>query len=491
MMGCDFNKAARTGRSVGQYMTPMVLAVWGALAMAGDADWDQGHNRYEPTDDSEPGPCEQSQCQGCEKSTGSPVFVSTGHLLWQESIASVPGQPRLELTLTYNSHDPRDGIFGNGWSSGCEARLIRTANRTDGEDQVILREGDGQRYRYQRSADGDGFQAPPGVNNELEYVDGDGSGVARLESGSGMKRWFDASGRLVRREQPNGRFIAYNYSDQGQLTKIEASGGRYFRLSYNNAGRVSKLTDQAGRSWQFGYDAKGNLTRVTNPTGGVRRFDYQDYQPPGDAHVYQQLTEVTDAAGVTDLAVSYNGEQVARYTEGANTFEYSYDDGAQQLTKTDSTGARWQYRYNDQGLIVSETNPAGETTHYDYDDEGNRISRTDPKGNEWRFEYDERNRQVSLTNPLGNTSKREYGDQGVVYADIAVTGQFTPMSQNREVSQYSGQTDKAEDSIVRADEGGLERRGKSTVDVSARSVSADLNAELLSTIESTLGGGRV
>jgi hypothetical protein len=87
--------------------------------------------------------------------------------------------------------------------------------------------------------------------------------------------------------------------------------------------------------------------------------------------------------------------------------------------------------------------------------------------------------------------KREYGDRGIVYADIIVTGQFTPMSQDREVSQFSGESDRAEDHIVRADEGGLEKRGKSTVNIKARSVSGDLNAELLDTIETSMGGGRV
>ena len=87
--------------------------------------------------------------------------------------------------------------------------------------------------------------------------------------------------------------------------------------------------------------------------------------------------------------------------------------------------------------------------------------------------------------------KREYGDRGVVYANVVVTGQFTSMSQDREVSQYSGQSDKTEDRLVRTDEGGLETRGKSTVDVKARSTAAKLNAELLDTIESALGGGRV
>lgn len=84
--------------------------------------------------------------------------------------------------------------------------------------------------------------------------------------------------------------------------------------------------------------------------------------------------------------------------------------------------------------------------------------------------------------------KREYGDRGVVYAHMLVYGRYTPMSQDREVSQYSGRSDRTEDRIVRADEGGLETRGKSTVDIRARSADAELNSQLVQTIQAGLGG---
>ncbi len=85
--------------------------------------------------------------------------------------------------------------------------------------------------------------------------------------------------------------------------------------------------------------------------------------------------------------------------------------------------------------------------------------------------------------------KREYGDRGVVYAHVLVYGRYTPMSQNREMSQSAGQSDRTEDRIVRADEGALGDRGKSTVEIRARSADAELNSELVQTVQDGLGGG--
>lgn len=80
--------------------------------------------------------------------------------------------------------------------------------------------------------------------------------------------------------------------------------------------------------------------------------------------------------------------------------------------------------------------------------------------------------------------KREYGDRGVVYANIQVTGQFTSMTQDSEVSTF----DQSEDRLVRSDEGGLETRGKSEVEIKARSADSELNADLISKIKQGLTG---
>lgn len=80
--------------------------------------------------------------------------------------------------------------------------------------------------------------------------------------------------------------------------------------------------------------------------------------------------------------------------------------------------------------------------------------------------------------------KREFGDEGVVYADIQVTGKFTSMSKQSEVSVF----EDTEDRVVRRDEGGLDTRGKSTIDIKARSASSDLNTELITKLQRGLRG---
>lgn len=80
--------------------------------------------------------------------------------------------------------------------------------------------------------------------------------------------------------------------------------------------------------------------------------------------------------------------------------------------------------------------------------------------------------------------KREFGDEGVVYADIQVTGKYTAVSQRSEVSAF----DESDERIVRSDEGGLEERGKATIEIRARSTSSALNTEVINKIGRGLSG---
>ena len=80
--------------------------------------------------------------------------------------------------------------------------------------------------------------------------------------------------------------------------------------------------------------------------------------------------------------------------------------------------------------------------------------------------------------------KREFGDEGVVYADIQVTGRFTAMSKESQISV----SDDSGDRVVRSDEGGLETRGKTTAKIKARSASSELNTDFIGKIENGLQG---
>lgn len=80
--------------------------------------------------------------------------------------------------------------------------------------------------------------------------------------------------------------------------------------------------------------------------------------------------------------------------------------------------------------------------------------------------------------------KREYADEGVVYGDLEVTGKFTAMGRESEMS-VSNETG---DRVIRSDEGGLDTRGKTNIQIEARSASSDLNTDLINKIERGLAG---
>lgn len=81
--------------------------------------------------------------------------------------------------------------------------------------------------------------------------------------------------------------------------------------------------------------------------------------------------------------------------------------------------------------------------------------------------------------------RREYGDEGVVYAGIKIRGRFAAESEETQVSAF----DETEDRLVRKTEGGLGERGRSTIEINARSASSELNSRFISTLEGAFGGG--
>lgn len=376
--------------------------------------WDQNHDTTTPEENEDPPEtCEGDTCNECD--LGSPVYVATGHLLWSETDVSLNGRPNLSVSRAYNSHDPRDGLFGNGWSTNCEISIYKTTSideETGAEqEQYVILLPNGKRHIYEVGSDGT-VMSPDGRYDTLEPQD---EGTVKLTALNGSYRIFDRAGHVLQKTDRNGNSVIYEYDDADRLVTMRDENGRSLAFAYNAAGRVSAISDHGGRQWYYDYDGEGNLVSITDPEGGLRQFDYEQYTNSADGQIYQHLVRITDASGVVVIEVQYNGSRVASYTEGENRYNYTHDTAQKRAIKVDKTGLTWTYTYNDRqektGVAVSNVNGGSDSTEYTHDPNGNRTLIVDPAGKEWSYDYDELGRLLSQTNPLGETTKYSYLDQ--------------------------------------------------------------------------------
>lgn len=429
-----FKKTKGASALYGVFAALMVLCTTLAVttpALAYHFPWDQGHDTFDWNDPNDPGPCEGPECDPC-KSTGSPVYIPTGHFVWTEQDIQIPGRPGLSISRTYNSNDPKVGMFGNGWSSNCDSVAIKTVDWEKGSEggtlsatTYLLREPNGKRYSYTLGENGQ-VEAPTGRDDQVELLSG---GEIKLSAQSGSYRIYNASGQLLEDAAPSGESISYEYDDTGRLVRMAASSGAYLDFDYNPQGFVGSITDSASRQWQYFYDTDGNLVQVQDPTGGSWDYAYQPYSPPADAQTYHQLTRITDPDGVVVTDVAYNGTRVASYTSGENTYSYSYNVSQKTVVKTDSVGATWTFVYDEDAVITKVTAADNTSEQYVYDDDGNMVNYIDQAGNEWLSTFDEQGRRLSFTDPLGNTEQWSYGsDQLYPTTATSPTGRITNAS---------------------------------------------------------------
>lgn len=377
--------------------------------------WDQGHDTTAPENPSPPGPCPDGGCQNDPHncgSQGSPVYIATGHFIWSETDIELKGRPYLAAKRTYNSHDPRTGLLGNGWSMGCEESILATYKPSNGNiliKMMVRRLANGKRYVYEPWNSTRRFYRAPGLFDTIEIMD-DGSKTIRLTDRDGSYKVFPnigfgrgIFGKIIAEVDRNGNAINYTYDTHGRLTQKADTHGRSLNYAYNTNGLVAAITDHTGRSWQYAYDADGNLISVTDPLGGVRQYAYTAYRE--GAYTYQHLTQVTDETGVVETEVTYKDERVATYKEYENTFTYQFDTINRRATKTDSYGSRWVFTYNETGQYTQIKKPLNRTEIYDRDNNSLVTRFVDASGTEYSYTYDQYSNQLTETDERGTVTR--------------------------------------------------------------------------------------
>ncbi|MGP4102279.1 RHS repeat-associated core domain-containing protein [Nonomuraea sp. KM90] len=250
--------------------------------------------------------------------------------------------PPLSVVRTFNSMDPRtDGMFGAGWSTRWDMKVVKEVRGTATSALVTYPEG--RQVRFVANGDGT-FQPPPGMYATLAEESG---GTWRLRDKTNATYLFNAAGRLTKMTDQRGRSSDLTYDTGGKLSKVTGVGGRSVTFTWqgNQVATVSSdPVDGQPLIWTYGYD-QGRLTQVCAPVeapncttyeyggGSLYRSSVLDSDPFG----YWRLSEATGNAidlgwGAGDATYDSTAKRAQPGALAGTT------DGAVELTT--STGVR-------------------------------------------------------------------------------------------------------------------------------------------------------
>ena len=342
---------------------------------------------------------------------GEPFSFSTGNLVEQEKLFSLPGLggSSTDLTLFYNSQDGRLSRVGAGWSFGLGARAQRFS---DGSVMVVR--GDGASFVFTSDGHG-GYLADPAVHQTLAEQPG---GRLLLTDVSGESWLFDAGdiegiGELIQHTDAHGAATTLSYGTPDEntqqfvpLTSITVPGGQVIQVQSDALGRVTGFTRPGGDHWGLTYDGAGNLTTVTLPDGRTHAFTYDG------AH---QLITGTDATGTLYLKNEYDAQgRVVKQWDAVGklrTLDYSKPG---QTTYTDTRGRKSVYFYDASFRVTKVQHPDGTTAAFGFDGQNNVTTSTDENGHTTTYTYDGSGNILTDTSPTGAVTKYTYTPSGLV-----------------------------------------------------------------------------
>ncbi|MBI5149483.1 MAG: fibronectin type III domain-containing protein [Candidatus Omnitrophica bacterium] len=230
---------------------------------------------------------------------------------------------------------------------------------------------------------------PDGTFAGVSYDDW--TAAATDENGHMQKSYFDAYGRLVKKEEYTGAdgrspyypgtptytlyaTTLYSYDSEGNLVQTKDAYNNTTTITYDVLGRKTAMTDPNMGHWSYQYDLNGNLTkqidakgqtlaftydalnRLTNKTDGVNgtvNVNYTYDNATASNFAKGRLTQAAYSGGNTQFAYDELGREL-QSIKAMNTTDYSVNRGYDALNNL------LQVQYPDQKNIYYQYNPAGQ-----------------------------------------------------------------------------------------------------------------------------------
>ncbi|HMU08688.1 MAG TPA: RHS repeat-associated core domain-containing protein [Ferruginibacter sp.] len=335
---------------------------------------------------------------------GTQVNTYTGNLFISRNDIYIPARGfDLNISFNYNSFNyEQNNGFGNGWSSGYSIRYI---NDTAGSKTIVW--GDGREDNYTLLS-GSTFRSPKGFFSVFSQYQ---PNKYLLTEPDGTKFYFDNSThkRVTRKEDPNGNYINFNYTDT-LLTSLINTAGQTISFTYNSNGDLATVVDAIAapaRTYTYTYESNGNLKQVTDPMGGTNKYSYLINGP---------MKTMTDKNNNTVDIIYFSDFSISEIIGCNKRISFSYDTSTNITIVTDHLASGnnqvTKYGYKKSGsqvwLSSISGNCCGFNMSFEYDDNGNKIKETDANGNVYNYTYDSSGNMLTMKDPLSRISTFTY-----------------------------------------------------------------------------------
>ncbi len=287
---------------------------------------------------------------GCEDATLNPVYWSDGNMRLTdgEPLPAIGGHG---LTRTYDSDEQLGGLFGRGWTTLFEQRLI---THDDGAISILSATNEAVTFR---PAAGSFRQTWPRSQSPgtLAHDAAAGTFTYRAPGSTETAIFRAADGRLLTlRDAANAREAVIAYDAQGRpSTFTDAVTGVTWNLTINAQRRVTSIgvASHPELTWTYSYDANGNLLSVFAPGNAVwRTYEYENdwmtasYDALGnliESHTYdaegRAITSTGDGDEIANIEYGLPGA-----TAGERVTRVTYKTGATAEYALRAVGGAWR-----------------------------------------------------------------------------------------------------------------------------------------------------
>lgn len=341
-----------------------------------------------------------------------PVNTATGNFVEPEVDYSFGGaSSSLRISRMYNSVSTDGGVFGTGWMSLLDQRIVLSA------DDAIWIQEDGRQIVFPRV--GSQFGRAVGANFWLVASEEQGQRVLRAQDNEGGVWIFSARGRWLSSHTGQGTGVHAVYAAD-RVVALVHERGRRVDVDYVG-GVVGRIRTSNGHSVEYVYDDRRRLVEVLGPAGR-RRYEWNDKD---------LIVRVVDAAGLAEVENTYDADRrvIHQATPHGRRVRFAYlpgrvtavsdEDGTRNDTwiadsngrligVIDSHGQRQSMSYDSHGNLVQVTDRAGATTVHVYDSRGHRTRTVLPTGGELSYSWDELDRISTVVAQSGGVVSYVY-----------------------------------------------------------------------------------